>query len=290
MEDDAPKKEVNPTDEEEKRFLMDFSMHKVAKYFRLLGYDTICSKSVPQSSLVSLASTSGRTLITCSKALVRQAEAHNRHVDKMAGCAGPSRVVAYDSDGESVYSSGSDVAGRVNALFVEQWRSRNFNSMMVDLIAKNHLRFCQERVFSLCVTCNEYLRPTAKENVRDRVEPKIFVMYEEFTECAVCRKVFWGFDGNGGQFKSFRTLELLRSLCLSAGALNTENDFPLASLLSFRSFPRRVKTTILSYLAVEDLRVFVEVFPVLEELITDVVNYHEQGVPVKPFREIKNCK
>ncbi|EPY18892.1 hypothetical protein STCU_09720 [Strigomonas culicis] len=163
--------------------------------------------------------------------------------------------------------------------------------MMVNLIRTLHLTYRPPLVFSLCVECNQVLRPVAYELAEHRVVPKIYAMYKEFTECPVCKKVFWGFDGDRVvNYKSFRTLELLRSLCLSAGAALPPSRTSLLSLRSFRSFPRSVKSCILAYLSAEDLGVFGHVFPVLAELIADVRHFQETGEPVKTFSEIKQCR
>lgn len=277
------------------RFIMDYSMNKIAKYLRMLGYDTLCDPSITHDQIINFAADEDRALVSCSSALLTRVEAHNRGVRRRAALKAPPRehrVVAYDSDGDSVYSSSSELAEAViRVLPITQWRSCEFNTTMVDLIRLCGLTFDTRHVLGRCVTCNELLALVPKESIRERVEPRIFSMYGEFTQCPVCHKVFWGFDGDRVvNYKSFRTLELLRSLCLSAGAELDPLQAQLSTLRSFRSFPRRVKSIIFSFLGEEDLRLMSGIFPVLTELIVEVAECRRRGVPVAPFSEIKASK
>ncbi|AIO00963.1 hypothetical protein LPMP_320760 [Leishmania panamensis] len=262
----------------EPRFIMDFSMNKVAKYFRLLGYDTLCSRDVPQADLIPTACAEGRTLVTCSRPLARSAHAHNHRVRAMRhGTAktmvGTARhVVAYDSDGESIYSEGNEEADvELQCLFTQQWRSSEFKRAMIELIQQAGLTYDLNRVFRRCVSCNELLVSVKKEEMRDRVVARIYEIYDEFTECPACRKVFWGFDGrNTINYKSFRSLNLLRSLCISAGAPVEEERTRLTRLRCFRSFPRIAKVLIFSYLEDLVMENMIGMFPALQDLAEEV--------------------
>lgn len=278
------------------RFVMDYSLSKVAKYLRLLGYDTVCDPRVSLDRVIATASSEDRYLISCSASLLQKVEAHNRGVLRRAAQKPlqPRKhcVVAYDSDGESVYSSSSEVAeSLIRVLPIKQWRSKDFQDTIIGLIRAAGLTFDKRLVFSRCVTCNSCLVPVAKPLVKERVEPKIFTMYSEFTECPVCRKVFWGFDGNQViNYKSFRTLDLLRSLCLAAGTPVNAEEATLSALRSFQSFPRKVKAEVLSYLRDEDLKAMVVVFPALSDLVVEVHDCRQRGVPVASFKTIKGYK
>ncbi|KAG5470047.1 hypothetical protein LSCM4_02739 [Leishmania orientalis] len=279
----------------EPRFIMDFSLNKVAKYFRLLGYDTLCSRDVPQAELIHVACAQGRTLVTCSRPLARSAHVHNHRVlamrcgtaTAMVGAA--RRVVAYDSDGDSIYSEDSGEADvELRCLFTQQWRSSGFNRAMIDLIQQAGLTYDLNRVFRRCVTCNELLVSVEKKAVRSRVVAKIYEIYDEFTECPVCGKVFWGFDGeNAINYKSFRSLNLLRSLCISAGAPVEEERTRLTRLRCFRSFPRISKVLIFSYLEDVDLGSMIDVFPALRDLAEDVKESRQTGKSVDKMQLIK---
>lgn len=278
---------------EEPRFIMDFSMHKVAKYFRLLGYDTLCSRNVPQSDLLDVACAERRIIVTSSRPMQQTVHVHNRRVQAMRGkmpaaaaAASARHVVAYDSDGESIYSEdGVEADVELRCLFTEQWRSCDFNRAIRDLIQQAGLTYDPERVFCRCVTCNDPLVPVAKKEVQGRVVAKIYEIYDEFTECPACRKVFWGFDGaNVINYKSFRTLNLLRSLCISAGAPVEEERTRLTRLRCFRSFPRITKILVFSFLESADIERVIEVFPALRDLADEVQESRRTGQPVRKLQ------
>ena len=47
------------------------------------------------------------------------------------------------------------------------------------------------RPFTLCLHCNAPLRPVDKASVIDRLPPKVKALYERFSTCDVCGRVFW---------------------------------------------------------------------------------------------------
>lgn len=275
---------------EEPRFIMDFSMHRVAKYFRLLGYDTVCSRNVPQSDLLDVACAEHRIVVTSSRPLLRTVEVHNRRLQAtrkaLPATAVTRHVVAYDSDGDSIYSEDEAEADvLLRCLFTEQWRSCDFNRAICALIRQAGLTYDPLRVFSRCVTCNDFLVPVAKKEVKGRVVEKIYDIYDDFTECPTCRKVFWGVDGeNVINYKSFRTLNRLRSLCISAGAPVEEERTRLTRLRCFRSFPRLTKVLVFSFLEDADIESLIEVFPPLRDLADEVHESRRTGQPVRKLQ------
>ena len=49
----------------------------------------------------------------------------------------------------------------------------------------------QVRPFRRCIDCNGLLRPVAKAEVFDQLEPKTKLYYQEFLRCGTCGKVYW---------------------------------------------------------------------------------------------------
>lgn len=45
--------------------------------------------------------------------------------------------------------------------------------------------------FTLCMNCNGYLEPVAKEGVSSKLPPKIKKNFEEFRQCQACGQVYW---------------------------------------------------------------------------------------------------
>jgi uncharacterized protein len=49
----------------------------------------------------------------------------------------------------------------------------------------------QVRLFSRCLECNVPLEPVEKESVRAEVPERVAALYDSFSRCPSCRKVFW---------------------------------------------------------------------------------------------------
>ncbi|WP_288380450.1 Mut7-C RNAse domain-containing protein [uncultured Massilia sp.] len=45
--------------------------------------------------------------------------------------------------------------------------------------------------FTLCLHCNLPLRPVAKDDVLERLPPRVSATHDEFTTCDACRRVYW---------------------------------------------------------------------------------------------------
>lgn len=49
----------------------------------------------------------------------------------------------------------------------------------------------QVKPFRRCIDCNGLLRPVAKAEVFDQLEPKTKLYYQDFLRCGICGKVYW---------------------------------------------------------------------------------------------------
>lgn len=49
----------------------------------------------------------------------------------------------------------------------------------------------QIRPFQRCITCNGILKPVAKQEVLDQLEPKTRLYYDRFHRCDACGRVYW---------------------------------------------------------------------------------------------------
>ncbi|CBH18439.1 Mut7-C RNAse domain containing protein, putative [Trypanosoma equiperdum] len=259
-------------------FLLDFSLYRVAKYIRLLGYNAVCDSQLFRRDMVNRAVKDNLVLVTSSCALIEQAKAHNRTVQKHRSVIGGGKtVVAYDSDGESIYSEGDDDMREITFYELAHPTADNFFTLMVDAIRTLGLLYRRDRIFSRCVMCNEVLVEVVKEDVKEDVHPKVYEVYDAFTRCPACRKVFWGVDnGKVINYTAFRTLETLQRLF--EAAMGPDLRPPrISHLCYFRSFPRRVHSTVFSYLSDADLRVLSVVVPKLKDL-SDAVKKRSQSV------------
>lgn len=142
---------INPSVPENVRFITDASLGRLAKWLRLLGYDTVV---FPKEA---------------GRGLLRQAEAEGRI------------VLTRRQDMKERQFSG--------ALFLitDVMTGKQLNSV----IEKFSLLIDRKKMFGICLECNEKLYPVEREKVRDLVPPYVFENCAEYNQCPRCLKIFW---------------------------------------------------------------------------------------------------
>lgn len=207
------------------RFVMDFSMFRVAKQLRLLGYDVVCDQRLRSEQLITVAAQQHRVLVSGSRFLAPQADRYNRLIQRdrqrrQQGVPKTRKIVGYNSDGESEYEassgSGSDDEPPLRVIQVKATDPHDVTLRTV--MQQMALEWCDDRIFSRCVTCNRLIKPVEKAQVDGLVHPTVFRVYRHFYQCGVCKKVYWGVD-NGVivNYKAMRTIEYLKRYCAGEG-------------------------------------------------------------------------
>lgn len=136
------------------RFIADTNVGKLAKWLRILGYDTLFLNPVEDDELLQVARLEDRVLVTRDRALVAR------------------RMVR---------------RGLVRALLVQsdQWQDQ-----LRQVVLGLELELPAEG-FSRCLRCNVALAPQEREQVRDRVPPYVFSTQQVFKECPQCGRIYW---------------------------------------------------------------------------------------------------
>ena len=280
------------------RFVMDFSLFRVAKHLRLLGYDTICDPRLPHGELLPCAAQQRRILISGSRTLEQQVSRRNRIAarTRLASRSQPEtaannnkRVVAYNSDGESVYMSSSDDDAAHDVVSVHIRSSGKHDETLVYIMQQLSLSWDTRRLFTRCVSCNRLIKPIDKSEVEPLVHPTVFRVYSCFYQCPECKKVYWGVDnGVVVNFKALRTIEYLQRYCLQEGIRGADSAEGRIQR-HFLSFPRVVKCTIFSFLTNEELDTLLIVLPMMSELIGIIRSGGSvKFVPDRKMRKGKN--
>lgn len=152
------------------KFLADPSLGKLAKWLRILGFDTVYFGSGDKPLLLKRAETEQRILLTRDRRIRRKAEnlphlrccfiSHDRVKDQLSEFAQAFMV-----------SSGTDRSVRDG--FPPEKLGKGIHP------------------FSRCLECNRELEPIEKEEAEGKVPEYVFSRQERFSRCPGCGKIYW---------------------------------------------------------------------------------------------------
>lgn len=136
------------------RFIVDINAGKLARWLRMMGYDTILYGHGDDHHLVRSALDQKRTIITRDTQIMKR------------------RIIT---------------SGRLRALLVTgDTPAQQMRQVM------EQLRLCVNfKPFSLCLDCNQPLEERTRESVADRVPPYVFRTQYQFVECPSCHRIYW---------------------------------------------------------------------------------------------------
>jgi len=138
----------------EPKFIVDHNVGKLAKWLRMMGYNTILFKEEDDGSLIRAALAQNRVILTKDSQLMKR------------------RVIT---------------SGRLRAVFLD---TDDPKAQLRKVIQTLHLD-CRYKPFSICLECNHLLLEKDREEVRGRVPPYVFETKEQFMECPSCHRIYW---------------------------------------------------------------------------------------------------
>lgn len=133
------------------KFIADINLGKLAKWLRILGYDTVFYPGNADLDFRTRAVKEGRVALTRKK--------------NTTGILSSGGLVIIQSD--------------------------NFLDQIREIMDTLSLCPQPERMFSICVRCNVELIEVCKEEISGIVPDYIFVNHNEFHMCPQCKCVFW---------------------------------------------------------------------------------------------------
>ncbi|MEE9911151.1 MAG: Mut7-C RNAse domain-containing protein [Deltaproteobacteria bacterium] len=133
------------------KFITDASLAGLAKWLRMLGFDTIIYGGEAGRVMMRLSASQSRIVLT-------------RRRDMM----------------ERQFS------GKI--LFLPEG---GVGAQLLFVISKLSLKINLKEMHTLCLGCNEALHPVEKEKVRDRVPQFVFENNSCFNQCDTCQKIYW---------------------------------------------------------------------------------------------------
>lgn len=136
------------------KFIVDTNVGTLARWLRMMGYDTLFFEGEDDSAMVRTALAQGRVIVTKDTEIMKR------------------RVVT---------------SGRLKAILVggddpELWLKQLVDTLHLD---------CRFRPFSLCLECNQILLEKTREEVKDLVPPYVFKAQEHYMQCPDCKRIYW---------------------------------------------------------------------------------------------------
>ncbi len=135
-------------------FIVDSNAGKLARWLRMMGYDTLFFRDIDDGELVDMALREGRVLLTRDTQIARRRVAVN----------GDLRVIVPRDDDPK----------------------RQLLQVMRELRLDR-----RETEFTRCLECNRPLAPRTRDDVRGLVPPYVFRTQSQYTQCPSCGRVYW---------------------------------------------------------------------------------------------------
>ena len=136
------------------KFIVDNNVGKLAKWLRIMGYDTLFFNGSDDSRMIATALAEGRVILTRDTQIMRR------------------RLVT---------------SGRLKAILIEGDQPEQQMHQVIETLNLD----CQFRPFAICLECNQPLVERSKQQVKDLVPPYVFQTQSQYMECPVCHRIYW---------------------------------------------------------------------------------------------------
>jgi len=136
------------------KFIADNNVGKLAKWLRIMGYDSLFFNQKDDGRMIGIALREGRTILTRDSQIMAR------------------RLVT---------------SGRLKALLIKKDDPKE---QLAEVVEKLNLDY-HRKPFSVCLECNQPLVPRSREEVRDLVPPYVFKTREQYMQCPACQRVYW---------------------------------------------------------------------------------------------------
>ncbi|MCX6353352.1 MAG: Mut7-C RNAse domain-containing protein [Candidatus Aureabacteria bacterium] len=132
-------------------FIADHMLGKLARWLRIVGYDTVFSPRFSDADIARVALREKRIVLTRDRGLVARAAV-------------------------------------TRCIFI---RSQEHGDQLRQVFEVLNLTPDAGRIFSICPVCNRSVTAVEKESVRGAVPEYVFETKENFSKCPECGRVFW---------------------------------------------------------------------------------------------------
>jgi len=135
-------------------FIVDSNAGKLARWLRMMGYDTLFFSDIEDGHLVDMAMKEGRVVVTRDTQIAKRRVAAN----------GSLRVILSRDDDPK--------------------------QQLMQVLKELNLD-CRQMQFTRCLECNRRLVSRSKEEVKDLVPPYVFRTQTQYMQCPSCKRIYW---------------------------------------------------------------------------------------------------
>ena len=135
-------------------FIVDNNVGKLARWLRMMGYDTLLFGDGDDWEMVRTALAEGRVILT-----------RDTRIMKMG-------IIA---------------SGRLKAVLIQSEEPEQQKRQVVETLNLD----CRFRPFTMCLECNQPLEERSQQQVQNRVPPYVFQTQSQYMECPACHRIYW---------------------------------------------------------------------------------------------------
>lgn len=136
------------------KFIVDNNVGKLARWLRVMGYDTLLFKEKDDKRMIEIALNEDRIILTKDTQIIKR------------------RLVT---------------DGKLKAILIKQDDPK---AQLRETAKALNLNY-HFSPFSLCLECNQMLIPRSREGVQNLVPPRVFNTQEQYMECPSCHRIYW---------------------------------------------------------------------------------------------------
>jgi len=133
------------------KFICDDMLGTLAKWLRILGYDTLYGAQ-NDDELLEISEQENRVLLTRDKNLYERSK------------------------------------NKSSSLYI---KSMSLHEQLVLVVHATGIQISKDKILSRCLICNIPLENKRKSEIKGNVPPYPFQIHERFWECPKCRRVYW---------------------------------------------------------------------------------------------------
>ncbi len=136
------------------KFIADSNVGKLARWLRMIGYDTLLFKEKDDKRMIQIALKEGRVILTKDTQIMKR------------------RLITNS---------------KLKAIFIKHDDPKAQLQQTVKALNLDY----HFRPFSLCLECNQALMPRSKDEVQSLVPSYVFKTQKQYTECPSCHRIYW---------------------------------------------------------------------------------------------------